>query len=89
MGVIYLLHFERSYHHARHYLGYTDDLEGGSRRTAPAAAVRWSPPRSATGSTSSSPQPGQAIATKSVAYTATATRRGGCVRSAAPTRHRS
>ena len=27
MGVIYLLHFERSYHHARHYLGYTDDLE--------------------------------------------------------------
>jgi hypothetical protein len=27
MGLIYLLHFERSYHHARHYLGYTDDLE--------------------------------------------------------------
>ena len=27
MGVIYLLHFERSYHHARHYLGYTDDLD--------------------------------------------------------------
>jgi hypothetical protein len=27
MGLIYLLHFDRSYHHARHYLGYTDDLE--------------------------------------------------------------
>ncbi len=27
MGLIYLLHFERSYHHARHYLGYTEDLE--------------------------------------------------------------
>jgi hypothetical protein len=27
MGLIYLLHFERSYRHARHYLGYTDDLE--------------------------------------------------------------
>jgi len=27
MGVIYLLHFQRSYRHARHYLGYTDDLD--------------------------------------------------------------
>jgi len=27
MGLIYLLHFERSYHHARHYLGYTEDLQ--------------------------------------------------------------
>jgi hypothetical protein len=27
MGLIYLLHFERSYYHARHYLGYTDNLE--------------------------------------------------------------
>ena len=26
MGLIYLLHFQRSYRHARHYLGYTDDL---------------------------------------------------------------
>ena len=25
MGVIYLLHFERPYHHARDYLGYADD----------------------------------------------------------------
>ena len=24
--MIYLLHFERPYHHARHYLGCTDDL---------------------------------------------------------------
>ena len=40
MGVIYLLHFERSYHHARHYLGYTDDLEG---RLAGHRAGRGSP----------------------------------------------
>lgn len=26
MGTVYLIHFDRSYHHARHYLGYTDDL---------------------------------------------------------------
>jgi len=24
---VYLLHFDRPYHHARHYLGYTNDLE--------------------------------------------------------------
>jgi len=40
MGVIYLLHFERSYHHARHYLGYTDDLES---RLAAHRAGRGSP----------------------------------------------
>ena len=27
MSVVYLLHFERPYHHARHYLGSTHDLE--------------------------------------------------------------
>lgn len=26
MGTIYLIHFESPYRHARHYLGYTDDL---------------------------------------------------------------
>jgi hypothetical protein len=26
MGTIYLLHFDQPYKHARHYLGYTDDL---------------------------------------------------------------
>lgn len=26
MGTVYLLHFDRPYRHARHYLGYTDDL---------------------------------------------------------------
>ena len=26
-GVIYLLHFERPYQHARHYLGWTQDLQ--------------------------------------------------------------
>ena len=40
MGVIYLLHFERSDHHARHYLGYTDDLES---RLAAHRAGRGSP----------------------------------------------
>jgi predicted GIY-YIG superfamily endonuclease len=25
--VVYLLHFERPYKHARHYVGYTDDLD--------------------------------------------------------------
>ncbi len=25
--MVYLLHFERPYHHAKHYLGFTDDLE--------------------------------------------------------------
>lgn len=25
-GVIYLLHFHKPYHHARHYLGWTADL---------------------------------------------------------------
>ena len=40
MGLIYLLHFERSYHHARHYLGYTDDLEA---RVAEHRAGRGSP----------------------------------------------
>ena len=27
MGLIYLLHFDRSYRHVRHYLGYTENLE--------------------------------------------------------------
>ena len=27
-GVVYLLHFERPYKHARHYLGWASDLEG-------------------------------------------------------------
>ena len=40
MGLIYLLHFERSYHHARHYLGYTDDLDA---RVAAHRAGRGSP----------------------------------------------
>lgn len=25
--MLYLIHFEQKYHHARHYLGYTEDLE--------------------------------------------------------------
>lgn len=27
MGVVYLLHFEKKYKHAQHYIGYTDDLD--------------------------------------------------------------
>ena len=26
-GIVYLLHFERSYRHARHYIGFTQNLE--------------------------------------------------------------
>ena len=40
MSVIYLLHFERSYRHARHYLGWTEDLD---RRLAEHRAGRGSP----------------------------------------------
>jgi len=32
MGTIYLLHFDRPYKHAKHYLGYTDDLESRLER---------------------------------------------------------
>ncbi len=27
MGTVYLIHFDKPYRHARHYLGYTDDLD--------------------------------------------------------------
>jgi predicted GIY-YIG superfamily endonuclease len=27
MGTVYLIHFARAYRHARHYLGYADDLD--------------------------------------------------------------
>ena len=40
MGLIYLLHFDRSYQHVRHYLGYTDNLEA---RLAAHRAGRGSP----------------------------------------------
>ena len=40
MGLIYLLHFDRSCDHARHYLGYTEDLEA---RLAAHRAGRGSP----------------------------------------------
>lgn len=38
--MIYLLHFSRSYRHARHYLGFTNDLEA---RLAAHRAGRGSP----------------------------------------------
>lgn len=31
-GTIYLIHFDRAYKHARHYLGWTTDLESRLRR---------------------------------------------------------
>jgi len=37
--MVYLLHFERPYRHARHYTGSTDDL---TPRWAPSRAVRSS-----------------------------------------------
>ena len=40
MPVIYLLHFERSFKHARHYLGWTENLD---RRLAQHRAGRGSP----------------------------------------------
>jgi predicted GIY-YIG superfamily endonuclease len=32
MGTVYLIHFNRPYRHAQHYIGYTDDL--GQRMAA-------------------------------------------------------
>jgi predicted GIY-YIG superfamily endonuclease len=34
MGVIYLIHFDTPYKHARHYMGYTDDLQARLERHA-------------------------------------------------------
>ena len=31
-GTVYLLHFDRAYKHARHYLGWTTDLQARLRR---------------------------------------------------------
>jgi predicted GIY-YIG superfamily endonuclease len=32
MGIVYLLHFEKKYKHAQHYIGYTDNLEKRLKR---------------------------------------------------------
>ena len=32
VGTVYLLHFSRAYYHARHYLGFTQNLEGRLQR---------------------------------------------------------
>ena len=39
-GIVYLLHFDRSYRHARHYIGFTQNLE---QRLAEHRAGRGSP----------------------------------------------
>jgi predicted GIY-YIG superfamily endonuclease len=52
MGTIYLIHFDRPYKHARHYIGFTDDLRrrieahrdgGGSRlmQVVKEAGIGW------------------------------------------------
>lgn len=33
-GAVYLIHFERPYHHARHYLGWTDNIAKRMREHA-------------------------------------------------------
>jgi hypothetical protein len=45
MGVIYLLHLERSYRHARHYLGLTEDLDQRLATHRAGAAARLLPLR--------------------------------------------
>jgi predicted GIY-YIG superfamily endonuclease len=40
LGIVYLLHFDRPYHHARHYVGWTRNLE---RRVARHRDGRGSP----------------------------------------------
>ena len=40
IGTVYLLHFDRPYHHARHYIGFTHNL---ARRTAMHRAGTGSP----------------------------------------------
>ncbi len=82
MGLIYLLHFERSYHHARHYLGYTEDLEARVTAHRAGRAARSWPRPYATASTFASPRRGAGIGPRSAACTATATRRSGCAQSA-------
>ena len=42
LGVIYMLHFDRPYKHARHYVGWTDDLLDRLDRTPPGTALAWS-----------------------------------------------
>ena len=39
LGIVYLLHFDRPYQHARHYTGWTGDdvLDPASSGTPPAA----------------------------------------------------
>jgi predicted GIY-YIG superfamily endonuclease len=59
-GTVYLLHFDRPYEHAKHYIGWTDDLEArlglhakgqGARLLAvvKAAGIGWQLARTWTG----------------------------------------
>ena len=42
LGVIYLLHFDQPYRHARHYTGWTEDLLDRLDRTPPGTVPAWS-----------------------------------------------
>ena len=42
IGVIYLLHFDQPYRHAKHYTGWTEDLLDRLDRHAAGAAPAWS-----------------------------------------------
>ena len=41
-GVIYMLHFDQPYKHAKHYVGWTADLSTGSTSTPKGTALAWS-----------------------------------------------
>jgi predicted GIY-YIG superfamily endonuclease len=38
-GIVYLLHFERSYRHARHYIGFTQNLGQRLEELSPLSEV--------------------------------------------------
>ena len=71
-GIVYLLHFDRSYRHARHYIGFTQNLEQRleAHRAGRGSPRRWSQRRLPTGSTFSSPRSGRGIGTTSGGCTA-------------------
>ena len=84
-GVVYLVHFTQSYRHARHYTGWTADLESRLAEQQPDAAhdCLRSSPRPA--SDARSPEPGKAHASANANSSVTAAPRADA-RSAAPTK---
>src|SRR5262249_51267783 len=39
-GTVYLIHFSEAYRHAKHYMGFTDDLDGRLERHASGQGAR-------------------------------------------------